>query len=339
MANRPDLECHLTASGVAIYRIPLEVFAGYFAYAHLICVDERRILVDTGSGFSHSPRDLITGLEAIGERFGLHVSLEALTHIIITHAHVDHFGGLHLAQKAAPGALTLTHPLTRPVLIRHDERVMVTRTAMHDFLKRSGTPDDHRERLMAMYMMSKQTFPSMRVDETFEDGDRVLDLLDVFHVPGHEAGLVMLRLDDVLLTADHILPLTSVAIAPESIMPYTGMGHYLDSLRRAETISGVRLALGGHERMMADYYAVVRQTLESSIDKIGRVLNECDEPRTIFEIATRLYGKMDGYGELLRIEQTGARIEYLSQRGLVEIANLDALESEFSPPLRYYAIR
>jgi glyoxylase-like metal-dependent hydrolase (beta-lactamase superfamily II) len=191
---------------------------------------------------------------------------------------------------------------------------------------------------MDMYMLGKRTFKSVPVDVTLRDGDLFQDIFEVIHVPGHTPGLVMLQVGDVLLTADHILPGTSVALAPESLMPYTGVGHYLDSLLIAGRVEGVRVALGGHEWAMTDFYEVAQRTYTSSLEKIDRLLALCSEPYTIYEIACQIYDNLDGYGELLKLTQTGARIEYLNQRGLVMVDNLDTLEHEDSPVLRYQRV-
>ncbi|HEC23615.1 MAG TPA: MBL fold metallo-hydrolase [Chloroflexi bacterium] len=335
MPDLPEVERFESSNGAQIFRLPMRVFPRYIAYAHLVVHDGRLTLVDVGSGLGESHADLLRGLEAVRTEYNLPATLEALDRIIITHGHIDHFGGLRYVREHAAQAGVAVHELARPVLIRHAERVLVTGKGMEDFLRRAGVPEDHRDRLLAMFMFGKRAFPPVRVDRTLRDGDLLDDTFRVIHVPGHAPGLVMLQIGDVLLTADHILPGTSVALAPESLMPYTGLSHYIESLEKAERVEGVRLALGGHEWPVRDYYAVARRTREAALEKIERVLDCCDQPRTIYEIARLIYDTLEGYIELLKLEQTGARIEYLNQRGLVIVDNLEALEQEHSPALRY----
>ncbi len=338
MPDKPTLQRYETSSGAQIFRLPLEVFSAYYAFAHLIVTDSACILIDVGSGFGASHGDLLAGFEQVRREFSLPVAIDELDRIVITHGHVDHFGGLTQAKAASPNAKVSVHELDRAVLINYDERVLVTSKGMTDFLQRSGVPADRRKRLMDMYMLGKRAFKSVQVDQTLRDGDVVDGVLRVYHVPGHTPGLMMLQIDDVLLTADHILPHTSVALAPESLMPYTGVGHYLESLKKAIDVQNVRIALGGHEEAMESFHEVAQRTYQLSLEKIDRLLDHCREPHTIYELTCRIYGDMDGYGELLKLTQTGARIEYLNQRGLVMIENLDALELEESPVLRYQAV-
>ncbi len=329
------VEQFTASNGARIFRVPMDVFPNYVGYAHLVEHGGELTLVDVGSGFGSSHDDLLAGLEQVREAHGLDARLSRIDRILITHGHIDHFGGLMRVKEAAPQAEVGLHRLARPVLVSYDERVLLSRTAVEDFMRRAGVPEERLADLLEMYMLGKREFKQVPVDFTFGDGDRIGNTFEAIHVPGHAPGLVMLKAGDILLTSDHVLPHTSVALAPESIMPYTGIGHYIESLEKALRVEGVRLALGGHEEPVEDYYGMVRNTLDGARGKVERVYAECAEPSTIYEIARRIYSTLDGYGELLKLEQTGARVEYLNQRGRVMIENLDALEAEHSPPLRY----
>jgi glyoxylase-like metal-dependent hydrolase (beta-lactamase superfamily II) len=311
MPEKPNIERYEASNGALIFRLPLEVFSAYFAFAHLIIVDGKQTLVDVGSGFGASHGDLLKGFERVRNEFGTRVALGDVDRIIVTHGHVDHFGGLTQAIEAAPKAKVAVHELDKAVLINYDERVLVTSKGMTDFLQRSGVPADRRRRLMDMYMLGKRAFKSVSVDQTLRDGDVIDGLLKVVHVPGHTPGLMMLQVDDVLLTADHILPQTSVALAPESLMAYTGVGHYLESVLKARQVQGVRLALGGHEEAMDDFAEVARKTYESSLEKIDRLRDVCGRH---YELACRICGEM----RVRRASQADAdrcTHEYLNQRG------------------------
>ncbi len=324
-----------TGNGIEIYRIKLGVFFDYIGYAHLIVHGEQQILVDVGSGFGSCTEQLLNGLAVIQEEYDVTVTLHTLSMIVITHGHIDHFGGLHQLHEMAPQVPIICHELTRPVLVAFEERSLLSSQGTEDFLGMAGVPPARAENLLKMHAMGKEGLHSVPVTRSVVNGEMIIDTVRVVHVPGHAPGLIMLQVDDILLTSDHILPQTSVALAPEYITPYTGIGHYIESLEKSLALEGVRLALGGHEEPMEDYYQVASSTLESTRNKVDRVLKYCDKPRSIFEIATKIYGEMAGYGELLRLWQTGARIEYLNQRGLVMVENLEDLRQAHSPTLYY----
>ena len=326
-----------SANGATIFRLPLEVFSGYIAYSHLVKHDDKWTLIDVGSGFVNSHDDLVRGIAAVGDIIDEKLTLVDVNRIIVTHGHIDHFGGLRKVKDSAPNAEVAIHALAKRVLINYDERVWVTSRRMGDFLRRAGVPEELHHQLMQMYLIGKQNFEPVPVDDTLLHGDVLDDVFEIIHVPGHSSGLIMVRIGDILITSDHILPQTSVALSPESIMPSTGVGHYLESLHHASQVEGITLALGGHEEPMKDYYVVAERTRQQAVEKIDRILSLCDLPRTIYELAELTYPELNGYAALLKINQVGARIEYLHQRGLVVIDNLDELEHVENGPWRYIA--
>lgn len=240
--ERRDLQRFETAGGRRIYRLPLEIFPRLFGNVYLICGGDRPILVDCGSGQESSNRDLERGFEAVGERFGENVGFADLGTVVITHGHIDYLGGLGFLRRSssAPAAI---HVLDRRVLAGWEERVVVASRRVDRFLAGAGIGDQRRAQYMELYLSTKRLFHSLPVDLTFEEGPILGGELETLHVPGHCPGQVCVRVDDVLLTADHVLARISPHISPELIILSTGLGHYLDSLDKVASVPGIRLGL------------------------------------------------------------------------------------------------
>jgi hypothetical protein len=142
----------------------------------------------------------------------------------------------------------------------------------------------------------------------------------------------------VLLTADHVLPEISPHQSPESIMPYTGLGHYLESLDKVGRIEGFELGLGGHQGPMTNIYKriiEIRRGHERKLEKVLTVIRESPEPLTMDQISKQLYTHVSGFHVLLALEEIAAHVEYLYQHGKLTIANLDEYQREENPPVRY----
>jgi glyoxylase-like metal-dependent hydrolase (beta-lactamase superfamily II) len=147
-----------------------------------------------------------------------------------------------------------------------------------------------------------------------------------------------MRLDDVIFCGDMVVEGVTPHLAPESISPYGGLDHYLESLSRFQDwAKDARLILNGHDDVITDLPAHIETTHRNIIRRISKGIHALDEPLTIAEICIAVYGESDGYNQLLMIEKSGAYVEYLYEHGMVEIINPDELEQ--GRPARYRRLR
>jgi len=323
-----------TADGRTIYGMPVEAFPRFIANVYVIRDGDRTILVDCGSPMEASNRSLSAGLAGIEELFGERITLADVDLILVTHGHIDHFGGLPFvrAQTEAPVGI---HVLDRRILSHYEERVIVAAKQLTVFLERAGLSEDARRGLMQMYVGQKGLYRSTPVDFALEEGTAPADGVEVIHVPGHCPGQVCLRLGDVLLAADHVLSRITPHQAPESITLNMGLGHYFDSLAKVKKLDGVRLALGGHEDPIEDLPKRVGQIRAAHERRLERVLELCAEPKSVAEVSKGLFGAIHGYNVLLAIEETGAHVEYLYQTGDLVAGNVEELRDQEQPVIEY----
>lgn len=320
-----------TSNGATIHRLPLEVFPGFWGYAYLVLTDDLRILIDTGSGTEASHANLTEGLERAGLAAG------DLTHILLTHAHVDHYGGLPRLRPLTDAKIGV-HELDVQTIAHHDARLAILTRRLGSFLAEAGLSAEAREQLLGIYRMAKSMYESVPVDFTYEAGDMRFGEFRMIHLPGHCAGHVAMRLDDVVFGGDMVVQGVTPHLTPESINPFGGMSHYLDSLHRLQRWArDARLVLNGHDDVITDLPAQVEATRRNMIRRMSAALAAMDEPRTIAEISRAVYGEMSGYHELLITEKTGAYVEYFFEHGMIGLAN--PAEVERGEPARYYRLR
>jgi glyoxylase-like metal-dependent hydrolase (beta-lactamase superfamily II) len=329
-----SVEKYVSSAGRRIYSLPVQAFTGLIANIYLISDDGRLILVDCGSGLEQSNDDLLAGIDAIATEYGETVSLSNLHAILITHGHIDHFGGLPFIREQSDAPIGV-HTLDARVLSHYEERVVVASRRLETFLKGSGVPSDQRANLMAMYLFAKGVYHSTPVQFQLDEGKSALEDIGVYHVPGHCPGQVCLQVDDILLTADHVLSWTTPHQAPESITNNMGLGHYLDSLEKIRHLSSVRLGLGGHEKPIENLPKRIGEIIKSHDLRLDKVLEICEEPISIADISYRLFGQVVNYHVLLALEEAGAHVEYLYQRGEIVATNLEEIERMADPVIQY----
>ena len=336
MNDHPSVETFRTSLGGQVYQIPLEVFPGFWAFVYLVLVDGYTVLIDTGSGYGNSNDHLEAGFNAASEIQGREISLASLSHVLITHGHIDHFGGLTYVRPRTQARLGI-HELDRRILTNYEERRAVVSLDMERFLIEAGVSGSRLERLLDLYNISKGLFHSVAVDFTYESEGMRLGPFDFLHVPGHCAGHVVIRLHDILFSGDHVLEGISPHQAPERLTLSTGLGHYFQSLEALRPWAvQVRLTLGGHKKPVTDLPARLDAIRALHNDRLDEVLNFLGEPHTIAEVSRHLFGEVHGYNVLLALEEAGAHVEYLYQRGQLGIENLADLKNGSGPGQIWY---
>lgn len=316
----------MTAGDANIYQIPVHEFPGLIGNVYLVITGKYRVLIDTGSGFGESNQEIEKGLDEISRFRGEDCSLGTLSHIFITHGHIDHFGGLPFIHEKSQAKICI-HELDRRIVSNHQERLTLASHRLEEFLIEAGLNDEQREKELVMYKITKSLFRSVGVDLTYEAMDMRIGPFRFIHVPGHCAGHVVIRLHDYLFSGDHILEKTSPHQAPEQITLSTGLQTYLASLEVIRPL-GRKLAntLGGHEDPIQDLEKRIEEIREVHKQRLQLVLRILSKPRTIMDISKYLFGKVEGYTVLLALEETGAHVEYLYQRGYLQITNLKEIE-------------
>lgn len=325
-----------SAGGARIFRIPMKVFPDLWGYAYLVLVDDYIALIDTGSGFGDSNAHLAAGFDLASRAAGRMIRIEDLTHILITHGHIDHFGGLVFLRERTQ-ALIGIHELDLGNLTSYEERVDIAGHRLKAYLVEAGVQEDKREGILDMYRVNKVLFHSVGVDFTYEARGMRLGSFDMLHVPGHCAGHVVIRLHDILFSGDHVLGRITPHQSPERLTLYTGLGHYLDSLSILEKWAGsFSLTLAGHDDPILDLPGRLDEIRREHKARLKLTLEFFDEPHTISDVSKKLFGRVNGYTVLLALEEAGAHVEYLHQRGLLRIVNVDELESNDGPVVIRY---
>jgi glyoxylase-like metal-dependent hydrolase (beta-lactamase superfamily II) len=316
-----------TASGAKIHRIPLEAFPNFWAYVYVVQKDEYCVLIDTGSGTDTSHENLLSGFHQAGIR------PSDLTHILLTHAHIDHFGGL-AKLRPLTNAQIGCHELDVQTVAHHEARLAWRGRRFASFLDETGLAQETREQVLTLYRFSKAIYQSVPVDFVFEATDMRLGPFEFLHLPGHCPGHVAIRLDDVIFCGDMVVEGVTPHLSPESITPYSGLDHYLESLARLQHWGkDARLVFNGHDDVITDLPAQVESTKQNILRRVNKAVETLGVPLTVEEVCRAVYGETGGYNQLLTIEKTGAYVEYLYEHGRIEITNPSEVEQ--GKPARY----
>lgn len=333
------MNIYQTEGNAKIYRIPIHLFPGLIGNVFVVIFGQYSVLIDTGSGFGESNQELERGFDEISKSRGESITFNNLSHIFITHGHIDHFGGLPYL-KDRSGANICIHELDRRVVSNHAERLSMVSHRLDDFLIEAGVNTENREKELNLYKITKSLYRSVDVDNTYEALGMKLGPFKFIHVPGHCAGHVMIRLHDVLFSGDHVLEKTSPHQAPEQITLSTGLETYLLSLEKSRAIAKkVKFTFGGHENPIIELEKRIDEIKSLHLDRLHQILKLLTTPHTIADLSRYLFGRVEGYTVLLALEEAGAHVEYLYQRGFLKIVNLKEVEESSNlVPIHYQCV-
>ena len=336
MSKTPAFQTFQTSRGAQVFAIPVEAFPNFFAYAYLVQTGDMLVLIDTGSGSEQSHETLQAGLEQAGAVLGKPLGFADLTHILVTHGHIDHFGGLVRIRDLTKAQVGI-HELDFQTVAHHEEKLAVMGRRLDVFLKQWGVGEEVRSYLLQMYRFTKAFYRSVKIDFTFDDSHMTVGPFEMLHVPGHCPGHVAIRLDDVVFCGDLVVEGVTPHQSPEELTPFLGLNHYLISLALFERWTGnARLVLSGHDAPISNLKERITGIRANLSYRLHQTLEGFTEPDTVANVCKLVYGEIGGYNSLLVQEKMGAYVEYLYQRGFLEISNLGELEGgDGYPVIRY----
>jgi glyoxylase-like metal-dependent hydrolase (beta-lactamase superfamily II) len=231
------------------------------------------------------------------------------------------------------------HELGLPTITTHEARLAILSHKLETFLAQAGIQKERRAELLNMYRFTKSLYHSVPVDCTYEAQDMRIGPFELLHVPGHCAGHVALKLGDVVFCGDLILEKVTPHQSPEELLPFMGVHHYLESLSAfGRWADDATLILNGHDDPIDNLSERVVKVRKNLFRRIEQTLDALNEPRTLAQVTEQVYSKMNGYNALLVIEKIGAYVEYLVQRGLVEIVNPNELDNDPQAAIKYCCI-
>lgn len=317
-------EIDRSVAALGIHRIPVPVpflHAGGPANAWLVEAEGGGLLmVDTGLATAEGAAALDAGFERLGFR------CEDVRRIVVTHGHVDHFGGArHVQARAGRDVPILAHPVDAPKLTEGGWVFREHAPAYARHLVRLGVPAELAEDVMRRSAPAFEVGRPVARTEPLEEGQVLRGravALRVLHAPGHTPGLVVLHDAEhgILLSNDHLLerispnPLIDLGPRDEAGW-FRPLVAYEESIRRVRELP-VEAVLPGHGPPFRGHRRVIDSLLGFQRRRQARLRAMLEAgPRTAWELARQLFPATGPADLFLTLSETVANLEVLEARG------------------------
>lgn len=219
-------------------------------------------LVDCGPNSEDALAALDAGLRQAGAR------LADLRQLVVTHAHLDHFGLVARLRDAAPGLRVLAHPAAVPWLEDFGREWAERTEGQRRFGRAMGLDDAAVDVLVSVGRWLEQFGASAPVDAPVDEGDEVLagdGRWQVLHTPGHSpSDIGLLGPGGAYLGGDTLLrDISSNALVepPPAGRPRArSLLAYLASLRRLSK-EPVTTVYPGHGPAFDGHAALIRRRI------------------------------------------------------------------------------
>jgi len=112
-----NIEKLVSNNGRVIYVFQAHSFPQLITNLFLIDDGDQLILVDTGSAYHKSTKSLAQGIDQINEQYNQSFTLSDLGAILVTHGHIDHFGGLNFLREHTDAPIGIMRSVPRWVCL------------------------------------------------------------------------------------------------------------------------------------------------------------------------------------------------------------------------------
>jgi glyoxylase-like metal-dependent hydrolase (beta-lactamase superfamily II) len=321
---------------LGVFRIPVPVpFPQAGGPVNVYAIEEKDgglLLWDSGLGSPDGMAALEEGFRGLGRRF------DEVRRIVISHAHVDHYGAARFVEERAGREIpAYAHPADASKMVEGGPRSRERFVHYGPYLVKLGVPMDVLLAIGAMREKSQGLARRVRALRPIGDGERVETKhlsLRVLHMPGHTPGLLCLHEEArrLFLSADHLLE----KVSPNPIIELGPNGEegffrpllaYVDSVRRMRALD-LDLVLPGHGPPFSGHQAVIDRLLafyEKRQARIREVLAEGPEGKTAYEVSRALFPAARSIDAFLTVSETIANLEALEHRGEVSRSLVDGV--------------
>jgi glyoxylase-like metal-dependent hydrolase (beta-lactamase superfamily II) len=296
---------------VRIVPLELETHFAEGTVNAFLAIGETVTLIDTGNPGKESFQQLKSQLHKHS------IELKDIDHIVLTHVHIDHAGGVPHIQNVRDVPI-FVHEMARSSINIDLEAFEKSKAFIYQFMEECGA--DPLTHIIERHF-KKETWRNVSY---LREGDTIplgREEFEVVHVPGHSQSDILLWNQETgdTFAGDHLLKAFSINafIEPpnpgETFRPKPLL-QYRNSLEKSSQLP-LKVIYPGHGEPFIEHRALIETRLqeqEKRCAQIVRILSSGE--KSIFEICSEMYPHLKGKSIFLGLSQIQGHLDLLELR-------------------------
>ncbi|HEY3364005.1 MAG TPA: MBL fold metallo-hydrolase [Symbiobacteriaceae bacterium] len=287
-------------------------------------------LIDTGLHDQPSWEALADGLRTLG------LTVKDIRRILITHAHLDHYGQAARLQ-AESGAEVFMHPDEAGKVDSPDWWLEGRQLALDD----AGAPAELQHQMNRFWERGRGLTLPLTDWRPLRDGDRIAfdgGELEAVHLPGHALGHTGFweRKSGILIGGDHLLDGVTPNPILEPLPPGRDsgtrhapgraltLGQFLSSLERAIAMP-LSQVYPGHGPVITDHGALARSYIAKHQRRLDTLWQRIAGGATAYALTREFYPRVREFDIFLALSEVLAHLDLLAVQGRATVEAGDSV--------------
>ena len=314
-----------------IFQIKIDVpFAVKYVCLYLFEVNGSKVLIDAGLNMGNWKQKLFSTLDKI------QLSINDIDYCIISHIHLDHIGLLRTLKRKNPKMKIVMNDITHKIFEWETSETNIGEIKQEakkvaDLMVRYGISEEQAQKVIQFFTLWPRYLQYQKPDMIVNDGDTILDNLEIIWTPGHSFGHICIfnKKNRYLFAGDHILSritphIGNFVISPALRNKYETynfdniLEHYLKSLDRIDKLEP-RIIFPAHQDIIYNPHQRILEIKKHHDKRLQEISNLIkSNPLTPFEISKIHFGNdLDEINSYMAMSEVLGHLIYLDYQNKV----------------------
>lgn len=315
-----------------IYRIKIDVpFQVKFVCSYLFKLEDQYVLIDAGFNSPAWRKKFLQEINKVG------LNIEDINVCVITHNHLDHIGLIKEFKLKNPKIKIVMHNITNEILKwetnkSNTEDIEKEAIRVSIEMKNYGLSEEERLRIVDFFTYWPKLRNYQTPDEIVNDGDTLLNDLEIIWTPGHSFGHICVfdTKRKYLFSGDHILSRITPHIGNFIIPDFLAdeyenynfknvLDQYLQSLDRIDKLSP-EIIFPAHQEIIYNPHERIKAIKEHHTKRLNDISNVIkNNPLTPRKISQIHFGEdLDEINSYMALSEVLGHLLYLEALGKIE---------------------